>query len=151
MTVYLTGHNYKYEMENIVRMFFPLQKFEYRVEETPSDEEFLCIAVEDPSLLKVTLYRNGKTVEKTTEFSPDPNEANHCERELGKLLYRVLQQETGISPQWGIITGVRPVKLFEQKMEEGFSEWAEAHNIDLTAMGTNGITILQSWAWDFED
>ena len=37
------------------------------------------------------------------------------------------------------------------EMEEGFSEWAEAHNIDLTAMGTNGITILQSWAWDFED
>ena len=37
------------------------------------------------------------------------------------------------------------------EMEEGFTEWAETHNIDLTAMGTNGITILQSWAWDFED
>ena len=30
-------------------------------------------------------------------------------------------------------------------------EWAEEHNIDLTAMGNHGISILQCWAWDFED
>ena len=35
--------------------------------------------------------------------------------------------------------------------EHSVYEWAETHNIDLTAMGANGITILQSWAWDFED
>ena len=37
------------------------------------------------------------------------------------------------------------------EMEEGFEEWAEEHNIDLTAMGSHGISILQCWAWDFED
>ena len=37
------------------------------------------------------------------------------------------------------------------EMEEGFEEWAEEHNIDLTAMGAHGISILQYWAWDFED
>ena len=37
------------------------------------------------------------------------------------------------------------------EMEEGFEKWAEEHNIDLTAMGAHGITILQYWAWDFED
>lgn len=37
------------------------------------------------------------------------------------------------------------------EMEEGFEEWAEEHNIDLTAMGTHGISILQYWAWNFED
>ena len=37
------------------------------------------------------------------------------------------------------------------EMEEGFEEWAEEHNIDLTAMGNHGISILQYWAWDFED
>lgn len=36
-------------------------------------------------------------------------------------------------------------------MEEGFEEWAGEHNIDLTAMGTHGISILQYWAWNFED
>lgn len=37
------------------------------------------------------------------------------------------------------------------EMEEGFDEWAKAHHIDLTAMGPHGVTILQYWAWDFED
>ena len=37
------------------------------------------------------------------------------------------------------------------EMEEGFEEWAKEHNIDLTAMGNHGISILQYWAWDFED
>ena len=32
------------------------------------------------------------------------------------------------------------------EMEEGFGEWAKEHNIDLTAMGANGIPILQYWA-----
>ena len=36
-------------------------------------------------------------------------------------------------------------------MEEGFEEWAEERNIDLEAMGPHGITVLQYWAWDFED
>ena len=36
-------------------------------------------------------------------------------------------------------------------MEEGFEDWATAHNIDLSAMGAHEITILQYWAWDFED
>ena len=37
------------------------------------------------------------------------------------------------------------------EMEEGFEEWAEEHNIDLTAMGSHGMSILQCWAWDSED
>lgn len=35
--------------------------------------------------------------------------------------------------------------------EEDFEEWANSHNIDLTAIGAHGITILQYWTWDFED
>jgi len=128
MTVYLKGHNYKYEMENIVRMFFPLQRFEYRLDELPQEsqesEDSLVILAENgvPERLTVTLREGETVIEKTASFTLDDSEANHRERELGKLLYRVLEQHTGVSPEWGIITGVRPVKLFEQKMEEGFSE-----------------------------
>lgn len=37
------------------------------------------------------------------------------------------------------------------EMEGGLTEWAEEHNVDLTATGSHGITILQYWAWSFED
>lgn len=36
-------------------------------------------------------------------------------------------------------------------MEEGFEDWAQENNVDLTAMGAHGIAVLQYWAWDFED
>jgi hypothetical protein len=37
------------------------------------------------------------------------------------------------------------------EMGDGFEKWAKANNVDLTAMGPHGITVLQYWAWDFED
>ena len=36
-------------------------------------------------------------------------------------------------------------------MEEGFEEWAEEHNIDLTAVSEYGITYVQHWRWGLED
>jgi hypothetical protein len=40
------------------------------------------------------------------------------------------------------------------EMEDGFSDWAEANDIDLTAkvmVGGREESVLQLWAWDFED
>jgi hypothetical protein len=34
---------------------------------------------------------------------------------------------------------------------EDLETWASEHQVDLTAMGPHGITVLQYWAWDFED
>ena len=34
---------------------------------------------------------------------------------------------------------------------EDLEVWASEHQVDLTAMGPHGITVLQYWAWDFED
>lgn len=37
-------------------------------------------------------------------------------------------------------------------MEDGFEEWAAAHNIDLTIVNPQtGITYLQHWDWDFDN
>jgi hypothetical protein len=50
-------------------------------------------------------------------------------------------------------------EAFEEVMEyessvydlEDLETWASEHQVDLTAMGPHGITVLQYWAWDFED
>jgi hypothetical protein len=39
-------------------------------------------------------------------------------------------------------------------MEDGFADWAEVNDIDLTAkvmVGGREESVLQLWAWDFED
>ena len=65
-------------------------------------------------------------------------------REYFQNLYNATTSET----EWDAVAE------YEQSvydMEEGFEDWAEEHNINLTAMGNHGISILQCWAWDFED
>lgn len=59
-----------------------------------------------------------------------------------------LYNNTTTSAEWDAVCEYEQ-SVFD--MEEGFEEWAEENNIDLTAMGTHGITILQYWAWDLED
>jgi len=59
-------------------------------------------------------------------------------------LYKNVKNEA----EWG---AVNEYEYSVYEMEEGFEEWAKKNNIDLTAMGAHGITILQYWAWNFED
>lgn len=45
-----------------------------------------------------------------------------AERALAAILFRILSAHTGTRPPWGILTGIRPVRLCEQWGEEGLSE-----------------------------
>ena len=38
---------------------------------------------------------------------------------LCRLLFALLESITGIHPAWGVITGVRPVKLFTSRIRKG--------------------------------
>ena len=47
------------------------------------------------------------------------NYENECEFRLCRLLYTCLKKLTGITPSWGIITGIRPVKKVNALIDEG--------------------------------
>ena len=47
---------------------------------------------------------------------------NQYESELARLLYTQLSQHTGIRPAWGILTGVRPVKLVQKRLAAGMDD-----------------------------
>lgn len=40
-------------------------------------------------------------------------------RDMARLLYVLLSKKTGYTPPWGILTGVRPLKLWHQYAEKG--------------------------------
>ena len=40
-------------------------------------------------------------------------------RIIKRTIYELLKAETGIRPQWGLLTGVRPAKLISSLLEEG--------------------------------
>lgn len=61
-----------------------------------------------------------------------PDQANDKERRkllkntISYVYLSVLQEQTGITQKWGILTGVRPTKLLHKMLQNGLSQ-AEAH------------------------
>lgn len=125
MHLYLQGHDFHFELENISRLFLPLEKIV-----THPDGS----AVEQAEGLRViaSMARDARgahlscrvTVdsfdEEQTSFVADLGNGmqDACELELCTLLYRLLVKFLGFTQTWGLVTGVRPVKLLRRLTRE---------------------------------
>ena len=115
MILKLTGHDFHYETENLCRLFFPYEKIEIAEE---IGEEYILTQVEKGEKIKYFV----KAVIGGEEFSDFTYSENVDEKEekriLSVLLYQILNKATGIKPQWGILTGIHPVKTFRLLSDE---------------------------------
>ncbi len=125
MKIYIINHKFHYEIENLTRVFFPNEKLEIIKDDIPND-------IEQPSIItKLIDNENGCTVfaqlnfenyskseELYIELNSSENYESEKERVMAICLYKLLTQYTGMTPPWGILTGVRPIKLFRKLTEE---------------------------------
>ena len=123
MTLYLNGHTYKYELEHLIKMFFPMIKLGISYENTQDDPNAVVTTLTEETeeyRLMVTVRYKGETVNRMETVSRFRSDASaECERIFGVLIYELLESLTGISPKWGILTGIRPVKLVSSRLEDG--------------------------------
>lgn len=126
MTIYFCGQDFKYEIEGVCKLFFPLVRFThaYDAPETVTDEEDFVHTLrrteETGTLLRVTVQLDGEQTIKETCISNDQERYdNECERVLCAILYRILEEKIGVSPRWGILTGVRPVNIIQRERANG--------------------------------
>ena len=111
----LVGNDYKYEIENIIQLFFPDKKI------SSTQGDFLKITVEKgENLLSVSVKQGEKVFEKKERQA-----TQESERILCKMLFEILSQMTGIRPAWGIQTGVRPTKLLRTLTKKFDQEYAK--------------------------
>ncbi|MBR6548150.1 MAG: coproporphyrinogen dehydrogenase HemZ, partial [Clostridia bacterium] len=118
MNLFLERQEYFYEMENICRLFFPHIKFEKNPTDTTGDFakcEFIAVGDELRAICTI-LY--GEKQVCCEEVCPVPDDVHEQEITMARGLYRLFSQITGISPKWGILTGVRPSKLYSSLMSE---------------------------------
>lgn len=119
MVVYAIGHNYYYMLKNICFLFYPgIQlKIINQEEQEKLLEKFVYTSVEKINngyLVKVcTTIKTGNIEDQIIV-----HEQAQVKPEMAKLLYLQLHKLTSIIPPWGTLTGVRPVKLFLQLLEE---------------------------------
>ncbi len=122
MKVFIENHSFHYEIENLTRVFFPNEKIEIikaRVDDELNGAHIITgrESADDKIRLYCSLKINGERYENERKLdinSPDDEQ----ERALAIILFDILRAYTGITPPWGILTGVRPIKLFRRLAEE---------------------------------
>lgn len=114
MILAVIGHGFAYEMECTARLFFPGDKInivkEYGFTDT---EDAIITQVHAPEAGKLRLcarVRLGGFDREAADEIPDAGDGL-CERRLGLLLFGLLCEKTGKRPVWGMLTGIRPVRL----------------------------------------
>lgn len=128
MTLYLNGHTYKYELEHLIKMFFPLIRLGIVYDETEGDSNAVVTTRSEGEVetsLTVTVRYEGKTEIRIAAVARNRSDYSaECEQVFGVMIYEILAAMTGVSPKWGILTGIRPVKLVTARLDEGEADEA---------------------------
>lgn len=124
MTIFFSGNTFKYELEGIAKLFFPLIRFTHIYDTVEDIDDGIITRMHTgrtQTLLWVSVRTHG-TRRRLACHTPNAEAVpDECERLLCILLYRVLEDILGVTPQWGILTGIRPVTIVSHLKAEGKS------------------------------
>lgn len=111
MKIKLLGNNETYAVRDIVRLFAPMQKYEF-------------ISGTDYDVL--ASYENGEYfAEYKTEkeiFSYSAKDENYNKNKLKFCLFKAMSKAFLQKPPWGILTGIRPTKPVREMIDLGYED-----------------------------
>lgn len=137
MNLYIVNHTFHYELENLTRLFFPNEKI--NVIKDSETHELPYIITEISDKLSVNVAIGDFT------HSADAQLCDNIENErmLCELLYKILCEFTGVTPPWGMITGVRPVKLYRRLLEDDGEANADKYFTDKLFVSTEKLNLAK--------
>lgn len=126
------NHKFHYEMENLLRVFFP-EKITV-CDEVPEEGDY-CLTKLSGSCISVTVRLLGKEYTEEKEFYlsdklNDEADESYLERKMALMMFDMLKAVTGYTPPWGILTGVRPAKLMSNLCNNYGELWAVTYFTD---------------------
>lgn len=116
MILIIDSHPFRYEMEALCRMFLHGRELKITEEaEIPPKEDYIYTALEgDEITVKAKIDGKYAEAKRTAE--------NEHARNMELAVFGVLTEILSIRPKWGVLTGIRPVKLAMQLHDMGLSE-----------------------------
>ena len=116
MILIIDFHPFRYEMEALCRMFLHGRELKITEEaEIPPKEDYIYTALEgDEVTVKAKIDGKYAEAKRTAE--------NDHARNMELAAFGVLTEILSIRPKWGVLTGIRPVKLAMQLHDMGLSE-----------------------------
>lgn len=118
MILELINHDFGYKMEHIIRLFYLNIKIERVKGEVsqPKGDVVCTVLFKDCAAARVNI---GGVVLSAKEELPEGYSVKSGELALSRVLFGLLADLTGKRPPWGILTGVRPVRLAGRFIDSG--------------------------------
>lgn len=124
MYILIDGIASRYEYEKLARVFFPDQKMN---ESESNDPDALRIEVRWQGRELSSRLKLGDSEYYDEAIAPaeKADDKNYCELTIAQLLCKQLIALTGFNPPWGLLTGIRPMKLLRMLTRDYGKEEAE--------------------------
>lgn len=124
MTLAVIGHDFAYEMECVARIFYAGEQINIEKVDNFTDADTLETRVNplDSGMLRVSARVKTSSFDKSASEEIVQGDDELCERRLGVMLFTLLCELTGKRPEWGIMTGIRPVSLCGRWAKTGMAE-----------------------------
>ena len=128
MTILIDDYCGASELERLCRLFFPDEKITVAKSIPEADELNATVGVEEAygqHYAAASLVFGEYSKQKKRQLNEEELKSDD-ERELilAQCLYELLCDLTSYQPPWGMLTGVRPVKLLRMLLDEGGEEHA---------------------------
>lgn len=150
MHLYLQGHDFHFELENVSRLFLPLEKIVTHPDGSPIEKTdglrviAIMALISQGARLTCRVTLDGFDEERISTVA-DNGEGfrDACELELCTMLYHLLAQLLGFTQTWGLVTGVRPVKLLRRLTREMGAEQAVAYMREKLLVSDKKLTLCR--------
>lgn len=123
ITVFNIGHSFDYEVQKLIGIFYPYEKLKVLNDnENVSGQSIECKVENSGGIINISVKADlldGFSEYNTTALCAVSDKK--CEEALCGALFKCLKDITGYSPAWGMLTGIRPAKLF-LRLSEQFGE-----------------------------
>lgn len=107
MPIILIGNSFKYEIEATLKLFFNTARYSFSNDRNDAVGDDYVIAEVNGDTLSAEVKLESEAPVKSELITDDSQDKEH---EMCRLIYHILSEKTGITPPWGLMTGIRPVK-----------------------------------------
>lgn len=115
------NHSFNYELEKLCRIFLPYEKINILNEIVADDIYAVCRLDGNKAVAILNFF--GKEYTNALVCEDDTEKCK--ELTLASCLFKCFTQATGYIPDWGLLTGVRPAKLYARMIKQSGAEYTE--------------------------
>lgn len=116
----LQGHELQNDVQTMIQVFYPNLHYTRAQEAAPLGVSI--VSSMEKGIASAMLYRDGEKIDSWSMAYENGAGEKEEKRLVKRTIYELLKKETGLRPQWGLLTGVRPAKIISGLLAEGKSE-----------------------------